>query len=154
MKKRLIFGVGTALLAAGIIAIVLHSRSAIDLASEEPPFNKIVLPLKIMRGDVYMDGGSVWVGVEDSIGGSYDFVFPYDHDTVGYPTAFYGAMEPYGPGAVALSNPARARTIVLNWLRDYDMHDEGLDVAFDYLSGRNNSIIRRVQNKGIRGILK
>lgn len=154
MKKRLFSLVGTVILAAGITAIVWNSRSAPNLAVEESPFNAIVLPLKTMRGDIYMDGGSVWIGVEDSKGASYDFVFLYDHKTEGYPAAFHGAMEPYGPGAVPLSNPSRARTIVLNWLRDSGRHDEGLERVFEYLSGRNDSIMRRVQRDGIAGILK
>lgn len=154
MKKRLITVVGAVILAAGIAASVWHSRSEVNLAAEEPPFSSIILPLKNMRGTIYMDGGSVWVGVEDSSGTSYDFVFPYDHDTKGYPTAFHGAMAPYALGAVPLANPSRARTIVLGWLRQSDRNDEGLEVAFDYLSGKNRSIIRRVQREGIGGIFK
>jgi hypothetical protein len=154
MKKRRIILAGVLIMATGIAAMVLRSQSDIDLASEEPPFSAIVLPLKTMRGDIYMDGGSVWVGVEDSSGASYDFVFPYDHKTEGYPAAFHGAMEPYAPGAVPLSNPPRARTIVLNWLRESGRHDEGLERAFDYLSGQNDSIIRRVKRDGLVGIFK
>ncbi len=154
MKMRLITVMGTVILAAGIAAIVWHSRCELNLAAEEPPFNSIVLPLKTMRGSIYMDGGSVWVGVEDRNEVSYDFIFPYDHKAKGYPTAFHGSKAPYAPGAVALANPSRARAIVLSWLRQSDRNDEGLEVAFDYLSGKNRSIIRRVQREGIGGIFE
>ena len=154
MKKRCIILAGVLILAAGIAAMVIHSRSDIDLAMEEPPFSSIVLPLKSIRGSIFMDGGSVWVGVEDNMGSSYDFVFPYDHKTEGYPAAFHGAMAPYAPGAVPLANPSRARTVVLNWLRQSDRHDEGLYSAFDYLSGQHDSIIRRLQRDGLVGIFK
>jgi hypothetical protein len=154
MKKHLITVVGTVILAAGITAIVWHSRSEPNLAAEEPPFNSIALPLRSIRGDIYMDGGSVWVGVEDRNGVSYDFIFPYDHKMKGYPAAFHGAKAPFAPAAVPLANPSRARSIVLGWLRRSDRNNEGLEIAFDYLSGKNRSIIRRVQREGIGGILK
>ena len=154
MKKLSIIFVGSVMLLLGIAASVLHSRSEVDLAAEEPPFSSIALPLRSLRGSVYMDGGSVWVGVEDRDGHLYDFVFPYDHQTKGYPSAFHGATAPYAPGAVPLANPSRARTIVLHWLRQSGRHDEGLEFAYDYLSKRNDSIIRRVQRDGLSGIFK
>lgn len=154
MKMRRIILAGVLILAIGIAAMVLHSQSVIHLASEEPPFSSIVLPLRSIRGNIWMDGGSVWVGVEDSNGTSYDFVFPFDYKTEGYPAAFHGVKAPYAPGAVPFTNPSRARTIVLGWLRQADRNDEGLEFAFDYLSGKNRSFIRTVQREGIGGLLK
>ncbi|MBK1884847.1 hypothetical protein JIN85_20725, partial [Luteolibacter pohnpeiensis] len=100
MKKRFLGVLACIVLVAGIAAMVWESQSKFDLATEESPFNSIVLPLKNIRGGVYMDGGSVCVGIDDSAGSSYDFIFPFDHKTKGYPAAFHGAMEPYAPGAV------------------------------------------------------
>jgi len=145
MKKRHITVVGAVILSTGIAAIVWHSRREINLAAEEPPFNSIVLPLKKIRGDVFLDGGSVWVGVEDSNGASYDFAFPFDYDTKGYPSAFHGAKQGYAAGSVPLANPSRAGTIVLDWLEQSERNDEGLEFAFRFLSGRNHSIMRRVE---------
>ena len=104
-----------------------------------------------------MDGGTVNVGVEDSKGDSYYFIFPYDYSTEGYPTAFHSASMPtkISPAdAAPLTDPARARAIVLTWLRQDDARDEGLDSALEYLSRDNHSILRRIQRDGIRGIFK
>jgi hypothetical protein len=159
MKKLRILIVALALVLATVVAFNFwHLRDDGNLASDESPFNSITLPLRKLRGDIWMDGGSVWVGVEDSKGASFDFLFPIDNKTEGYPTAFHGATKPSSPGAVRswgrpLANPSRARAIVLAWLRQADSRDEGLDRALDYLSGYSNSNFSRIHD-GIRGIFK
>ena len=60
-----------------------------------------------------MDGGSVWGGVVDRSGASYDFAFLIDNLTNEYPT----------------------------------------EVALDYLSGQAHSVVRGLQQNGIRGAL-
>ena len=133
-------------------AAFLHWRPDNDLASDEPPLNSIVMPLRAVRGGIMMDGGSVWVGIEDSKGVSFDLTFPFDHSTKGYPQAFYGVKVPHAKGAIPLSNSVRAREIALIWLREARGRDEYVDEAFDYLSGWKHSIFERVQREGLRGI--
>jgi hypothetical protein len=154
MKKRVFITASALALATGVAIILWNLRNDSNLASDQPPFNSITLPLRGIRGNIHMDGGSVWVGVKDRKGVLYDFIFPYDNKTEGYPTAFYGAMTPHAPGAVPLANPSRARAIVLTWLRQAGGHDEDLDITLDCLSGSNRSILRRVQRDGIRGIFR
>ncbi len=101
-----------------------------------------------------MDGGSVWVEVEDSKGAIFDLTFPYDHSTNGYPNAFYGVKVPYGKGAIPFSNSVRAREIALIWLREARGRDEYVDEAYDYLSGWKHSIFERVKREGLRGIFE
>lgn len=128
--------------------------SVSSLAADEPPINSLVLPLRSVQGGIMMDGGSVWVGVEDSNGVSFDLTFPYDHSTKGYPQAFYGVKVPHAKGAIPLSNPVRARKIALSWLREAGGRDEYVDEAYDYLSGWKGSIFERVQREGLRGIIE
>ena len=139
---------------SGAGTAIWHWSSDDNLASDEPPLNLIAMPLRSVRGGVWMDGGSVWVGVVDSKGASFDLTFPYDHATKGYPQAFHGVKEPYAKGAVAFKNSPRAREIALGWLREAGGSNEYVDEAFDYLSGRSHSIVRRIQRDGLRGIFK
>lgn len=157
MKRPILITAMALFAATGVGFAVWRVHSDGNLASDEPPFNSIELPLRNIRGDIWMDGGSVWVGVVDSKGASFDFIFPYDYKTKGYPTAFHSASMPktiYPPDAVSLANPARARAIVLTWLRRNESHDEGLERALDYLSGYSHSILRRIELDGIRGVFQ
>jgi hypothetical protein len=142
------------IVACGAGAAIWLWNSDNNLASDEPPLNAIGMPLRSVRGGIMMDGGSVWVGIEDSKGVSFDLTFPYDHSTKGYPQAFYGVKVPHAKGAIPLSNSVRAREIALIWLREAKGRDEYVDEAFEYLSGRNRSIIARVRRDGLRGIFE
>lgn len=155
MKKSAYLLIASAILAVGCAAAAIwHWSPAPNLASDEPPLNSIVMPLRSVRGSIMMDGGSVWVGIVDSKGVSFDLTFPYDHGTKGYPQAFYGVKVPYAKGAIPLSNSVRAREISLIWLREARGRDESVDESYDYLSGWKHSVFERVQREGLRGIFE
>lgn len=104
-----------------------------------------------------MDGGSVWVRVVDQAGNTIDLAFPYDHSggKTEYTTAFYGAMNSSHPGAIALKDPKRAKSITLVLLRRYgNISEDGTKWAYDNLSERDfwnpvdffQDMIHRIQN--------
>ena len=155
MKKSTYLLIAFAIIiVCGVGAAIWHWSPVSSLAADEPPINSLVLPLRSVRGGIMMDGGSVWVGIEDSKGVSFDLTFPYEHSTKGYPQAFYGVKVPHAKGAIPLSNSVRAREIALIWLREARGRDEYVDEAYDYLSGWKRSIFERVQREGLRGIFE
>lgn len=145
MRKRTCMTVLALILISAAAFAIWNWQRELDLTGDEPPFNSIALPLRSVRGDIYMDGGSVWVGVEDHKGAVYDFVFPIDNKTEDYPKAFHGIKRPSDPTGVPLADPARARQIALHWLRHVERRDDGIDRALDYLSGGNRPIQRRLE---------
>jgi hypothetical protein len=147
MKKSVSIIALVLFLAAAVAFSIRHPRDAGILPSDEPPFNAIASPIRGLKGGTYTEAGSVWVEVVDSNGSTYEFTFAYDHITEGYPTSFYDSTKP-------LANPARARAIVLTWLRQADHRDEDLDRALDCLSGQNRSLFRKIQLKVSRMIDK
>ncbi len=84
-----------------------------------------------------MDGGSVWVHIVDRKGSVIDLKFPYDDSGKGtkYLTAFHGATNGTGKGALALKNVDRAKEVALILLQQYgDMAVPGTARAYNSLS--------------------
>lgn len=138
MKKRAWIIVLVLALVAGIGFNVWRSRRPLDLSNDEAPFNTIQLPIKKVRGTFLMDGGSVWVMVEDSRDVSHGFLFPIDNTTNTYPTARHD-MSHYSDVGVELTDPSRAKEIVLRWMEQEPDPDAYLEMAEDFLSGRAHS---------------
>lgn len=130
--------------AVGWAAFSLQRRHKLpDYSADEPPFNAMALPPRSIHASIYMDGGSVWVGVVDRNGRKHDVAFPYDHRTSGYSGAFHGVKHATEPGAKPLSNPARAKAIALELLARFGGRDEQL--AHAYLSGKKDSVFTTVR---------
>ena len=122
----------------GLVGITLTLwQRPLDLSADEKPLNGIALPPQSVGGDIFMDGGSVWVHIVDQEGTTFDLAFPYDHFGRGtkYLTAFHGAASSSDPGAVALKNPDRAKEVALVLLRRYgDTGHGGTARAYGCLS--------------------
>jgi hypothetical protein len=149
MKKPILITAIALFVATVLDFAVWRVRISGDLASDEPPFNSITLPLRSLKGDGGIDGGNVWLGIVDSKGATFDFIFCYDNKTNGYSKVFYYPSVPLGiiaSHAVPLANPDRARAIALTWLRQNENHDERQEGALNYLSGYSRSILRRFLN--------
>jgi hypothetical protein len=122
----------------GLIGITLvFWQRPLDLSADEAPLNQILLPPQSVGGDIFMDGGSVWVRIVDRGGSAFDLAFPYDHAGTGtkYLTAFHGAGCSSDPGAVAFKNTERAKDVALLLLQRYSAgNDDGAARAYVYLS--------------------
>ena len=137
----LLFGL---LLAA--VALILR-KDDLELSNDEAPFNSIVLPPKSVRGDMYMDGGSIHVNVIDADGKDFDFAFPYDyHSKAGthYRKAFHGAALSMQPGAIQLHDPERAKEIVINLLYRYADPDDRFTMSLYDTLAENEVPIRSI----------
>jgi hypothetical protein len=153
MKKFTYFLIFLVVIAVSLVGTAIWHWTQIDsLTSEEAPLNMLSMPFSSVQGNVWMDGGSVWVGVVDSKGMSVDLTFPYDYATQGYPQAFHGAKKPNAKGAILFMNSDRARFIALRWLYLARGRDEGVDDAFVYLSRKKDSIFVRFKDDCLRRI--
>ncbi len=152
MKPHLRFGLCIVLLAflLGSVALTLHERD-LDLSGDEAPFNSIALPPETVKGDMYMDGGSIHVMVVDAGGKEFDFAFPYDyHSKAGthYGKAFHGAPLSMQPGAIQLHDPERAKEIVLNLLYRYTDPDDRFTVNLYDTLAENEIPLRSIMAYG------
>ena len=156
-KRRYLLLTLLLVLGAGQFLLFWNARE-IDLSSDEAPFNRIAMPPQSVRGDYFMDGGSVWVHIVDRNGKTIDLVFPADNSggltEPKYERALHVSMNYSGDGSVSfwdpppipLRDPQRARDIALDLLRVYGK-DDGAARAYDWLSKSNSwigIIVRRI----------
>jgi hypothetical protein len=125
-----------------------------DLSTAEAPFNSMALPLASVKGDFFMDGGSVRLDVVDNKGVPYIFLFPVDYPSMGYTRAYHGKETPDSKGGTRLSDPERARKIALYWLRWHAAEEEDEETALSYLSGWQRSKINKVRRHGIGALFE
>lgn len=134
-RSRFTLGVIAVAFLTGI-SLILWKRP-LDLSADEVPLNRIALPPQSVGGDIFMDGGSVWVHIVDRKGSVIDLKFPYDASGKGtkYLTAFHGAKNGSERGAVAFKNADRTKEVALILLQQYgNMAEPGTARAYNNLS--------------------
>jgi hypothetical protein len=152
MKKQIVLPIFFIFLISTAAVFVFSKSITNDLSKDESPFNKMALPPRKVSGGIYMDGGSVAIRVIDKNGVTYDLAFPYDHRSVGYPTAYHGAFDGTNRAAKPFKDSGRAKVIALDLLDRYSFGNESTKEAYDYLSGHHDSLYGRFHRDGIRGV--
>ncbi|RYD48206.1 MAG: hypothetical protein EOP85_04025 [Verrucomicrobiaceae bacterium] len=142
MKRKNAILLILALLVLAGASYQLFKRTSLDFSDDEEPFRSMAMPLKEVAGNSYMDGGSVSLHVTDANGRKYEITFPIDHySRDSHPTAFQGNIEDWG-SALALRNPARAKAIAIQLLKDhpFPVTDPKIDLGVDDV----NEYVRRI----------
>lgn len=121
MKRKHAIALCFALLVLSGAYYQLFKRTSLDFSKDEEPFRSMAMPLKRVEGSSYMDGGSVSLHVTDANGRQYEITFPINYYNLydSHPTAFPGNIENWGR-VPELKDPARAKAIAIQLLKDYD----------------------------------
>ena len=117
-RKTLTFAIIMLLSLVGL-CYQLMRPTPLDFSNDEAPFRQMKMPPKLVRAYSYMDGGSVSVEILDQTDHQYFITFPIDYKGIrtSHPTAREGRINDYANPL--LKNPARAKAICVQLLKDH-----------------------------------
>ncbi len=124
MKLRVaVFTLLAAVIAAFVFSFV--DKEHPDLSGEEAALARISVPLKSISGDMYLDGGSVYLQVVDAKNEEHDFAFPVSNGAVvSYPVVLSGTVHSTIAAGDPLADPVRAKKVLLELIERYRKKDE------------------------------